>query len=272
MKIFHRIFEKATSQILETLASLGVVVVPDPLNLIMFEIDESDERWPAIQQWMAAHGFTDSIRTTFSHGEISRAKWLELDPQWHYGYPQPNEDEFGYLTATYDLNDYCDQCGIGKVQQAPFQMRGEPKWGRRGMLQLNWVFDEFFSTPDVWATVFKPFGVECRPVQNRKGQELRTVVQLVVRETVPIMTGRLNVSRCQLCGRIKHLPVTRGFFPALRTSLASHMVKTREYFGSGASAWRATIISQEIRTALKEAGVRGMDFTPVEEFRAIDAK
>lgn len=256
---------------LETLASFGIVVVPDPLNLVRFEVDESDERWPAIQQWMAAHGFTDSIRTTFSQGEISSAKWLTLDPQWHYGYPQPNEDEFGYLTATYDLGNYCEQCDLGRVQRAPFQMRDEPKWGRRGMLQLNWVFDEFFATPEVWASIFKPFGVECHPVHNRKGQELRTVVQLVVRETVQIKTDRLNASRCQLCGRIKYLPVTRGFLPALRTTPASPMVKTYESFGSGASAWRATIISQEIRTALKEASVRGVDFTPVEEFRAIDA-
>lgn len=73
---------------LETLASFGMVVVPDPLNLVRFEVDESDERWPAIQQWMAAHGFTDSVRTTFSQGEISSAKWLKVDPQWHYGYPQ----------------------------------------------------------------------------------------------------------------------------------------------------------------------------------------
>lgn len=272
MKIIHRIAKAATPERIDELIQLGIAVSRGLPDLLVFEIDDSDQRWQSIQLWVGKHDAFLTTRTEFSQGEISRAKWLELDPQWHYGYPQPNEDEFGYLTATYDLNDYCDQCGIGKVQQAPFQMRGEPKWGRRGMLQLNWVFDEFFSTPDVWATVFKPFGVECRPVQNRKGQELRTVVQLVVRETVPIMTGRLNVSRCQLCGRIKHLPVTRGFFPALRTSLASHMVKTREYFGSGASAWRATIISQEIRTALKEAGVRGMDFTPVEEFRAIDAK
>lgn len=272
MKIFHRISEKATSQILETLASLEIVVVPDTLNLIRFEIDESDERWPAVQQWMAAHGITDSIRTTFSHGEISSAKWLGLDPQWHYGYPQPNEDEFGYLTATYDLSDYCDQCGIGKVQQAPFQMRGEPKWGRRSVLQLNWVFDEFFATPDVWARIFNSFGVACRPVYNAQGQKLQTVVQLVVADQVHVSTRRLEGYRCELCGLMKYHPFTKGVFPALTTTPASPMVKTHEFFGSGARAWRATIISQEIRTALKKAGVRGVDFTPVEEIRAIGAR
>lgn len=271
MKIFHRISEKATPEILETLASFGIVIVPDPLNLFRFEVDESDERWPAIQQWMAAQGFTDSVRTTFSESEISSAKWLTLDPQWHYGYPQPQEDEFGYLTATYDLGDYCEQCGIGNVQKASFQMRGEPKWGRRGMLQLNWVFEEFFATPDVWARIFKPFGVACRPVCNTQGQELQTVVQLVVSEQVHVSTHRLEGYRCELCGLIKYRPFTKGGFPALTTTPTSPMVRTYESFGSGARAWRATIISQEIRTALKEAGVRGVDFTPVEEFRAIDA-
>jgi len=250
---------------LQTLASLGIVVVPDPLNLMRFEIDESDERWPAIQRWMAAHGFTDSVRTTFSQSEISNAKWLTLDPQWHYGYPQPNEDEFGYLTATYNLGDYCDQCGLGRIQRAPFQMRGEPKWGRRGMLQLNWVFDEFFAMPDVWTSIFKPLGVACRPVHNRKGQELRTVVQLVVPELVHVGTHRLEGYRCELCGLIKYRPFTKGFFPTLTTRPASPMIKTYEFFGSGARAWRETIISQELRTALTEARVRGVEFTPLAE-------
>jgi hypothetical protein len=268
MKLIHRIFEKATPQMLETLSSFGIVVVPDPLNLIMFEMDESDERWPAIQQWMAAQGFRHSVRTTFSQAEISSAKWLKLNPQWHHGYPQPNEDEFGHLTATYDLGDYCEQCDIGRVQRAAFQMRGEPKWGRRGMLQMNWVFDEFFATPDVWVRIFKPFGVACRPVHNRKGQELRTVVQLVVPELVHVGTHRLEGYRCELCGLIKYRPFTKGFFHALTTRPASPMIKTYESFGSGASAWRATIISQELRTALTEARVRGVEFTPLAESSA----
>ncbi|MBA5871277.1 MAG: hypothetical protein GDA68_14965 [Nitrospira sp. CR2.1] len=179
-----------------------------------------------------------------------------------------NEDEFGHLTATYDLGNYCEQCDLGRAQRAPFQMRGEPKWGRRGLLQLNWVFDEFFATPEVWATIFKPFGVECRPVHNRKGQELRTVVQLVVSELVHVRTHPLEGHRCELCGLIKYRPFTKGFFPALTTRPASHMVKTYESFGSGASAWRATIIGKELRLALTEARVRGVEFTPLAEAQA----
>ncbi len=149
MKMFHRIAKAATAEMISELIQLGIAVFQGLPHLLVFEIEDSDQRWQSIQRWVVKHDAFLTTRTEFSQDEISTAKWLKLNPQWHHGYPQPNEDEFGYLTATYDLGDYCEQCDIGRVQRAAFQMRGEPKWGRRGMLQLNWVFDEFFATSDV---------------------------------------------------------------------------------------------------------------------------
>jgi hypothetical protein len=95
-------------------------------------------------------------------------------------------------------------------QVAPFQMTGEPAWGRNFILQLNWVFDEFFVTPQLWQTVFEPPGVRMRPVLGARGQELSTVVQLVADEVVPAATDGMPIERCGGCGRVKELPVTRG--------------------------------------------------------------
>jgi hypothetical protein len=41
-------------------------------------------------------------------------------------------------------------------------MKREPKWGHRGILQLNWVFDEFFVQVGEPASVFQAVGVEVR--------------------------------------------------------------------------------------------------------------
>jgi hypothetical protein len=205
----------------------------------------------------------DSLTTEFTKGEIEAARWLDVVPDWHHGYPQPDED-FGYLRVTYDLAEWCDACGIGLKQKAPYQMKGEPKWGRRGILQLNWVFDEYFVTPEIWSSFFKPFGIACRPVTNTKGAELKTVVQLVAEEEVGIVTDGLTPERCAKCGRVKYLPVTRGFFPALTTKPSGAIVKTREYFGSGAAAHRRVLVSQELARALVAAKVRGASLWPVQ--------
>ena len=74
-------------------------------------------------------GASDIVRTEFNASERGNAEYLNVAPAWHHGYPQP-EDDFAYLSATYDLKEYCPGCGIGEKQVAPFRMKGEPKWGK----------------------------------------------------------------------------------------------------------------------------------------------
>src|SRR5262249_6290335 len=149
---------------------------------------------------------------------------------WHHGYPQPDEDNLGYLGATYDLTGWCDQCGIGKKQKGPFQMNAEPKWGLHGILRLIWVYDEIFVTPHAWADVFRRHDIDRRPVLRTSGRELETVVQLAVEDDVGIATDRLHVERCPKCQRVKYSPITRGPFPKLTDTPSRLAVKTREYF------------------------------------------
>ena len=216
-----------------------------------------------MQRWIAARRAVDIVRTNFSKQEIADARWLELVPDWHRGYPQPKEGVFGYLEVTYDTSQYCPECGIGLRQKAPFQMKAEPKWGRNGILQLNWVFDEYFVKSAVWANIFEPHGIGCRHVQNTRGKELKTVVQLVVERETDIVNDGLPMEKCTRCGRVKYIPVTRGPFPALACEPAGHMVKTRQYFGSGASAHKGVIISQVLARARSAKNIRGASVIPV---------
>jgi hypothetical protein len=263
MQVLHRLSFNSSPQIRLELAAAGIVVGEQ--GFVTFEVDESDAAWPRIERWIAKRGIVDLIRTTFSEQEIADASWLELIPDWHYGYPQPNEADFGYREATHDLTNYCERCGVGKRQKAPFQVKGEPKWGRRSILQMNWVFDEYFVTPDLWLDVFKPHGIASRPVINTRGAELQTVVQLVTVEEVGIVTDGLATDSpgCSQCGRTKYLPVTRGPFPALSGEPSGGMAKTKEYFGSGASAYRGVVISQALASEMIRRAVRGASLRPV---------
>jgi len=271
MRIMHRVAFAATPAEKQKLDELGiklskVTAMPgggDPF--IAFDIGEDDPSWlqlrTLLQRWGRSEG---NVSTSFTKKELDSARWLEIGA-WHHGYPQPDEDVFGYRQATYDLTDWCGSCGIGKKQRAPFQMKGEPKWGRNAIMQLVWVYDELFVTPDAWTRVFKPAGVACRPVLNTKGVELKTVVQLVVEATVGIITDGLAFERCERCGRTKYLPVTRGAFPALRDVPTASPVRTAEYFGSGAAAHNRVLISQDLARALTAGGIRGAELKPVAE-------
>jgi len=260
MKIVHRISVNADQSDRESLKRLGVSIES---GFVSFEVEESDGRWPRLEEWCEKHQAVDDPRTEFSSTELSSADWLALAPEWHCGYPQPDEDKFGYLNATYDLKNFCAACGIGLEQKAPFQMKAEPRWGRRNITQLNWVFDEYFLTTALWQAVFAPAQIPSRPVLNMHGEVMRTVVQLVVETRAVIDTEGLLGQPCRMCGAIKYPPVARGFFPRLKGEPSSSVARTNIYFGSGASANRVVLVSQRIRRELISAGAQGVSMIPI---------
>lgn len=257
MQITHRITVTSSPRIRRELAGMGIVIADS--GIVSFELNEAHEAWPHLERWLVSNKALDIASTTFSKAETEAAEWVNFLPNWHHGYPQPREQEFGYLEATYDLSHHCPRCGTGLKQKAPFQMKGEPKWGRNHIMQLNWVFDEYFVPPQVWREVFEPHGIACRPVLGKKGVELQTVVQLDVHEEVDVDTGPLRKEEdaCAVCKRVKYLPHTRGYFPAMLSEPAGHMVRTRQEFGSGASASRYVLMSQRLLRAVEERKLRG---------------
>jgi hypothetical protein len=260
MKIVHRISVNADNSDRESLNRLGVSVES---GFVTFEVEESDRRWARLAEWCKEHHAVDDTRTEFSEAELAGSDWLALISDWHHGYPQPREDEFGYLEASYDLKAFCKACGTGLQQKASFQMKTEPKWGRRNLMQLNWVFDEYFLTPELWRIVFAPHQIPYRPVLSLGGAELYSVVQLVVEAETVVETDALMAQPCGTCGTIKYAPVARGRFPRLKSVPPSDVAKTNVYFGSEASANRVVLISQRMRRELLAAGARGVSMIPV---------
>jgi len=258
MQIIHRVSLTATAEDREELALIGFAVKE---GLVTFEVDESHPTWNTIRDWIQKRRAVDVIRTTFTEAEVSRAAWLVLVADWHCGYPQPDED---YLSATYDLSAYCTVCGIGAKQRAAFRMNNEPNWRNNGILQLNWVFDEFFVKPIVWEMVFEPLGIPCRSVLNNEGAELKNVVQLTTTaDEVDVVTDQLKAHRCESCGRLKYEPVVRGWFPSLRTMPGLDLAKTKQHFGSGKRSFKGVLISQRCAAKLAGTGVLGASLKPV---------
>ena len=63
-------------------------------------------------------------------------------------------DLFAYMPGTFDMTNFCYECGAGDVQIAPFRILHAPKWGKRQIMMLHWVQDAYFVPPDVWQSVF----------------------------------------------------------------------------------------------------------------------
>lgn len=268
MKVVHRVSLTPDESQRKLLASLQVQLIESksPLvRLVTFEIMESDALWPKVKSLIDLWNPVDFVRTEFSESERGAASYLQVLAGLQ-GYPQP-ESAFRYLNETYDLTNYCQRCGIGAKQASSFRMKGEPKWGKNHVFQLNWVCDEFFVQPKIWENVFEPLGIgHLSVLDHRTGSKLATVVQLQsnsISDSAILIDGTCPTEVCLECGRKKFHPIVRGFFPAFEGAQSFHFGRTQEFFGSGGSGWRATVMSQVLYQAIRAHKVAGFIFHPL---------
>ena len=275
MKIYHRVFATVDIHKEKVLRTMGMDLYRIPRvheevgsAKFYFDIAETDIEWVRVQEIAQEWDLRISVGgPRFSQQDLDEAPYLEISAR-EKGYPQPEKD-FQYLKASYDLSQYCDQCGTGAVQSAPFRFKGEPKWGRNSIMTLNWVHDELFVTPELWETVFKPFGVGCGVVLKHKtGDKLKTVVQLVTDEvTAPPLKGieRFSSETCTKCDRKKYILQIKDYWPPFDGPMEDHVCRTKEWFGSGFSAMRPIIVKKDIYDALKEHKAKGIAWHPTKK-------
>ncbi len=222
-----------------------------------FEATDQEEHWPSIKRLIVEFKLNAFPITTFTREELLQAQWLCMFGSWLHGYPQP-EDEFP--NKTFALG-FCPKCRVGLKQVLPFGMRGEPKWGRRSVMQLNWVEDEFFCKPEVWEQVFKAFGCDHRPVVKGAGaQELTTVVQLVLPQVADLDVASQGYEICSFCKQRRYFQA-EGFMPRPLNPTAPAF-KSSQSFGSGGESFKLVIVSNEVFAAIESAGLKGVYFMP----------
>lgn len=231
-------------------------------TIVGLDIGEFDRRWLLAQPVIEKYKITEFLFTKFSNSELESAKSLCMLGKSNRGYPQPEED-FGYLSATYDLTDYCSKCGNGCRQVRPFRLKSIPLL-KRSVMQLNWVFDEFFVSHEVWTEVFKPFGIECWPViAHKSGEQVESLVQLKIERSVQLRMKDLDGTECALCGRAKVPLDLRGFAPA-PLSMQGNISRSIQAFGTGAAAFDRIIVSAPLYRQIKRAKLRCVQFYPCE--------
>jgi hypothetical protein len=280
VKIHHSIFVlRDVSE--QVFSGCGVQLKPDG-RFEGCDITEDDPRWPRVAEAIARYqevsealrGFPipganggDRVWTEFSDEERKLAPFLEMEA-WYHGYPQPQQfrpdapsriDKLPYLRQTYDFSEACEKCWRGRKQIAPFRMKKNPTWGRRSILQLEWVREEFFVKPDVYESIFRPFGVGFRPVLLHKtGAELDTVVQLVIEAVAEVNVNGIPFEKCPACGKKDYHRSTKGFPPSPTDTKAS-LLKSNETFNGFT---RRVYVSNSLWRRILDANLKGADFAP----------
>jgi len=265
-------------------------------GISVLNVTEDQREWPDVEAAIAAsHSVTDTISNSFTSDELDSAEWLVMHALGHHGYPQP-DDNFGYKEATYDLSDYCATCGIGATQKAPFRLRADPKAAHSQFLQLNWVFDQYFLRAEARDGIRSQgiSGVEfLSPVIHKNGLPSQRVSQLVVTDTLEsaldpsglqtvtcrehneewLAYGLARANRLKdqvYCGRVKYHLVHRGPLRFVGDAFigAPDVVRSHEWFGSGASAFNLIVVNQKFHQLVVRSKWRGVYFEPLDLVKA----
>ena len=272
MERIHRIFANRNHYLKACLDRLQIPheyersIVGETVFLL---IPETHAQWPELSQCLQGLDVFHTVELSFTLAEIRAAPWCELGAAGHFGYPQPDED-FGYKAITYDAEAGCMTCGIGAVQRAPFRFRKAPTQRRSQIIQLNWVFDEFFVSSDARGQLEAAgiTGIDFeQPVLHRSGEPMAGWFQMRVLETAEsrVKTAGLVTETCQVCGRVK-FNSPAGEMLALQEPLPSSsadVVKSREWFGSGGSAQRLVLVSQRFVAVVLQHKWRGLCLSPI---------
>lgn len=249
---------------------------------IEFYLYEENPEFTTIQQELNKFLKPQVIGTEYEKSEIENAEWFIVNTG-HYQYPQP-EDDFGYLNVTFNLDNYCKLCDIGKVQNAPYRLRTVPKKPNNQFWGLNWAFESIFVRQETKNILEreKINGISfSNPVLHKKNVPVEGFFQLHIDSILhkgfdnyntKTITCKINNEEnrnkdttLQYCGRMKfHHPIIGGYlFNKVIFDKAFDIVKSNEYFGSGGSANRVTIVSKRFKDIVEKYKLKGLSFEPV---------
>lgn len=245
-------------------------------HIASIEMYASDPHWPWVEAYMQTTKRGWVSDTVFTKEEIQQAQWMRVRSEWVTGYPQPMEG-FAYKSITYSDDDFCDECGIGLVQNDSFRMKKAPAWGRRHFFSLLWVEDELF----VSEAVRKAFsddgitGVEFMPVKDRNGKAtFDGLFQLQIQKTLEegLVLEPTNICSTAVCSRCGHRKSrgNEGIMLQFRRQIfenAPDIVKTGDYFGvaGNKAPAREIVISQKVyQCIVKNRLEKNLMFYPID--------
>src|SRR4030066_211408 len=180
--------------------NLGIEIEEKIDGIAFLFID--DERYARLKDELSRMGIKpfELREKVFSEKELNSAEFLYMGPAGYWGYPQPEEGMEDWQRASYDLSTACPLCGFGAIQNRPYLVKGEPKFGRNDILALNWTY-EFLVTARLMKLIEDAglSGVEFLPLlRYKKNVPIEGFYQLHFTSTLPPMSPKTEIEETSL--------------------------------------------------------------------------
>ncbi len=238
------------------------------VNLIIYD---DDTRWSRVQELLATYKVDYITATEFEKADFKMAEWFLVQAR-ETGYPEPHEN-FEFRKITYDLQRYCFECGVERIQKSNFLINGMPKL-KVDIFCLNWIFDELFVREPVNQVVKESAirGVTFDIVIHSKTKRtLEGISQLKVDYILKagLDSYNCNIEKCRDhktgATEIKYnypykggVTLDKSIFPK-----EIDIAKTNEWFGSGHEAHRLILCSRKFYDLAIKEKWKGLKFSPV---------
>ncbi|MDA0244109.1 MAG: hypothetical protein OT477_11890 [Chloroflexi bacterium] len=236
---------------------------------ISTELSISDKRYPVLKELADKYNIKGGYYTKYSKQDYAQAEWLEVAPVSWLGYPKP---ESTWREVTYESNnpDFCQKCGIGIVQIAPFRFSASHRGGKTiSFFHPGWVYDELFVRTNVREVLNKEAitGFDYLPVlQAGSKLPFDDILQIKVNTIMPASLNPADFKpiQCSVCRRTKYVSSEQAK-KARRKAFDGQpdMVKSFEWFGGGHSASKKIFVSQRFAGLIWKNKWRGIKLKPV---------
>lgn len=240
---------------------------------VSFEVSESDPKWQQVvgilgkyreaahQERIQEFGLSLDLSenegivetwVNFRDDELRSAEYL-LIHAGDFGFPEPR-DPLLFRQDTYQGG--CPICYTGSKQVAPFRMRKAPR--RPTFFHLNWLPEELLVRSDLVDLLFRPVGVDSKPVLFSDGSIMSTVRQLAITNTALIDVGDSPYRTCEHCGARSYARIMNDFerSPLNAKGAMFHSIQ-------GFHAFYPNIyVNQELFREIAKLKLRGVGFWP----------
>lgn len=255
-------------------------VIPTFKYTIEFYLYEDNPVFDLVKKEIDTFNLEPQIGTYYEKSDIEKADWFIIGTG-QYQYPQPEDS---YKVVIFNLDNYCNRCDIGKIQNAPFRLKTEPKQHNNQFWGIHWEYEPIFIRKEA-RNILEKEGIKgirfSSPVLHKKNTEIENFYQLHIDTILPKGFDNYNTNTitCKInneeswntdpdlicCGKIKfHHPMIGGYlFDKSIFNSDFDIVQSHEYFGSGSSAGRLQIASKRVKQIVDKNKLKGLSFIPI---------
>ena len=214
-----------------------------------------------------------TVTCEYSKKELSEAKYLSIWLKRYSGYPQPEAIgvKDSYFNYTFDITNFCTNCGSGLVQKDSFYLKKSFNIEKIRFGGVYWEYDTFFITKELQDLFVKEkfTGIEFVPVKNIKTKQIvDNIVQLKINAVFPakLKYEVEKVIDCKQCGLKRDVIKMDSelFTPkeALK-DLDKDFYLSQEFHGDGLLCCRSVLISNRVYQFFVDNKIKNICAEPV---------